>query len=55
MCMPVYRIKWKHPKSKRASIGPILIHTFTKTLYTKEEAEAVCDRYNNDSKVVHSI
>lgn len=51
----VYRIRWRHPNSKRTFTGPILRHLFSKKLYTEEEAFRICTRLNKNSKAVHSI
>lgn len=51
----LYRIKWKHPDSKKASIGPVLIHMFNKKFYTLEEAEKICEKLNKNSNVVHTV
>lgn len=50
-----YNIKWKHPDFNEESIGPILIHTYNDKLYTKVEAEKVCKKFNESSKVIHSV
>ena len=51
--MKVYRMCWKHEDLPTSSMGPVLRHHEDGRPYTKEEAEAICEKFNKGHLNIH--